>query len=324
VIAELAARFEARFGTPPELGARAPGRVNLIGEHTDYNEGLVLPCAIDRQTVAWVARREGARVRVFSGAQGEELRCFETHALRRGGDWLDYVQGVVFALRERGVAVAGFDLALASDVPAGAGLSSSAALELAVVTALDASQGLGLDATERARLAHRAENGFAGVACGIMDPFASALGRRHHALRLDCRSQAVEALPLPAERVGILIAHSGVGRALSEGGAPRPPRDPRERARGGGLRRAAGGRPRDAGRPAARGHAQPARRLRGEHARARRALPGRRRAARGVRLASHRRRLRWLQPPLGGARRRRGGGRRPGHGLRTPLRAAMV
>jgi galactokinase len=217
VIPELHAQFEAQFGRPPELGARAPGRVNLIGEHTDYNEGLVLPCAIDRQTVALLARREDGRARVFSRERGE-LRAFEIEAPERRGDWLDYVQGVVFALRERSTRLQGFDLALASDVPEGSGLSSSAALELAVATALDASQGLGLDASERARLAHRAENAFAGVPCGIMDQFASALGRRDHALRLDCRSQSVEAVPLPAAEVALLVADSGAKRALASAG----------------------------------------------------------------------------------------------------------
>lgn len=216
-IAELRAQFESRFGRPPEVGARAPGRVNLIGEHTDYNEGLVLPCAIDRQTVALLARRQDGRARVFSRERGE-LRCFESAAPERSGDWLDYVQGVVFALRERGIEPHGFDLAIASDVPEGSGLSSSAALELAVATALDACEGLGLGARERARLAHRAENGFAGVPCGIMDQFASALGRGDHALRLDCRSQSVEAVPLPAAGVALLVADSGAKRALASAG----------------------------------------------------------------------------------------------------------
>jgi len=217
MIAELAADFEVRFGSPPDAGARAPGRVNLIGEHTDYNEGLVLPCAIDRAAVAWVARRPGTRARVHSREQREPAG-FDVAALRRRGDWLDYVQGVVAALREDGVALTGFDLMLASDVPLGAGLASSAALTLAVVTALDASQGLGLDARARARAAQRAERGFVGVACGIMDPLASALGRRDHALRLDCRDTSVEVVPWPADQAQLLVAHSGVSRELARGG----------------------------------------------------------------------------------------------------------
>ena len=213
----LVREFRSRFGRAPEIAARAPGRVNLIGEHTDYNEGLVLPCAIDRETLVLAGRRGDSRVRVFSRERAEE-RHFDARAPEPGGGWLDYVQGVVFALRERDSRLQGFDLALASDVPEGSGLSSSAALELAVATALDASQGLGLDARELARLAHRAENGFAGVACGIMDQFASALGRRGHALRLDCRSQGVEMVPLPATDVALLVANSGTKRALASAG----------------------------------------------------------------------------------------------------------
>jgi galactokinase len=214
-VAELAAFFRERFAAPPRAAARAPGRVNLIGEHTDYNDGLVLPCAVDRHVLALVAPRGGTQVRVFSRELG--AGSFQADALARRGDWLDYLQGVLFALGERGRPVPGFDLALASRVPVGGGLSSSAALTLAVVTALDACFGLGLGARDRARVAHRAEQGFVGVACGIMDPFASALGRRDHALRLDCRSQAVEAVALPAGRVRLLVADSGVPRELSKG-----------------------------------------------------------------------------------------------------------
>jgi galactokinase len=213
----LAAEFEARFGGRPEAGASAPGRVNLIGEHTDYNEGLVLPCAIDLHTLALLARRRGSLARVFSRERGEQVE-FDTSAPRRCGGWVDYVQGVVAALGERGVAAGGFDLALASGVPQGAGLSSSAALALAAATALDAALGLGLDAAARARVAHRAESSFTGVACGIMDPFASACGRADHALRLECRSEALEPVPLPAARVRLLVVHSGASRELAQAG----------------------------------------------------------------------------------------------------------
>jgi galactokinase len=151
---------------------------------------------------------------VWSREPGE-LHEF-TEPTRTGG-WLDYVQGVVAALRERGLAVPGADLAIASEVPTGAGLSSSAALELAVATALDAAFGFGLDARARAEVAHRAETGLVGVPCGIMDQFASALAREDAALRLDCRSLEVRTLPLPAARVALLVAHSGVERALADG-----------------------------------------------------------------------------------------------------------
>ncbi|MDH3211004.1 MAG: galactokinase [Myxococcales bacterium] len=213
MLAGLAQEFKARFGRAPVFGARAPGRVNLIGEHTDYNEGLVLPCAIDRDTLAVVAPRTDARVRAFSRERGEE-GSFEATDLRRAGDWLDYVRGAWFALCDAGFPVRGFDVAIASDVPPESGLSSSAALGLALVTAVDGCLELGLDAALRARLAHRGESGFVGVACGIMDPFASSLGRRDCALRIDCRSLEVRPVPLPGSRLRLLIAHSGVTRPL--------------------------------------------------------------------------------------------------------------
>ena len=213
----LGEEFARRFGRGAELAVRAPGRVNLIGEHTDYNEGWVLPCAIDRDTVVLAARRADARLRIHS-RERDETREVEPGRLARRGDWVDYLQGVVFVLRERGHAVGGLDLLVASEVPLGSGLSSSAALCVALVTALGAAQGLALGPEERARLAHRAENEFVGVACGIMDPFASALGRRDHALRLDCRSGEATAVPLPAASLAWLVAHSGTERRLAQGG----------------------------------------------------------------------------------------------------------
>ena len=214
VLAELAGEFERRFGRAPEAAARAPGRVNLIGEHTDYTGGLVLPCAIDRATLAVAAPRRDLRVRVWSREAGEETEL-DPRAPRRTGGWSDYVAGVVQALRESGREPGGFDLALASDVPLGSGLSSSASLTVAVATVLDALFGWELSAVARARLAHRAESGFVGVACGIMDPFASALCQPGHALRLDCRSEETRAVPFPEERATLLLAHSGVARELA-------------------------------------------------------------------------------------------------------------
>lgn len=217
MLAELAAEFERRFGAGPCAGASAPGRVNLIGEHTDYNQGLVLPCAVDLRTLALLRPRGGTAARAFSRELGEQ-RSFDSAAPRRQGAWVDYVQGVVAALAERGVVTGGFDLAVASDVPAGSGLSSSAALELAVVTALDAALGLGLDAVSRARVAHRAESGFAGVACGVMDQFASALGRAGRLLRIDCRDEVVEEVAFPSREARLLVVHSGDARELARAG----------------------------------------------------------------------------------------------------------
>lgn len=212
---EIRSRFREAFGRAPEVVARAPGRVNLIGEHTDTSEGLVLPCAIDRDTWVAAARRDDARVRARS--REEALPCAYTLGSEaRAGDWGDYLRGVSAVLRLGGHGVGGFDLALASDVPAGSGLASSAALAVAVGTALDALLGLGLDARGRAELAHAAETGFVGVPCGVMDPFASGLGRAGQALRIDCRSLEVRPVPLPAG-AALLVAHSGVRRRLSDG-----------------------------------------------------------------------------------------------------------
>jgi galactokinase len=217
LLGQLRSQFLRRFGRAPELGVRAPGRVNLIGEHTDYNGGLVLPCAIDRDTVVLAVRREDRRFRVFS-IDLDRSGAFDASAPERRGDWLDYVMAPVFALGERGIPVAGLDLGIASRVPLESGLSSSAALGVAVASAIDRAQELGLDSREIATVAHRGESEFVGVGCGIMDQFASALGRPDHALRLDCRSLEIAPTPLAEGRLRILIAQSGVRRALADGG----------------------------------------------------------------------------------------------------------
>jgi galactokinase len=210
-------RFRELFGREPELGARAPGRVNLIGEHTDYSEGLVLPCAVDRATCVAAAPRADGRVRVVS-AGFDGVAAFDARAPARRGDWVDYVQGPFAALGAGGRALPGLDLAIASDVPREAGLSSSAALEVAVARLVSDAAGLGLSPRQVAEAAHRAENDFVGVQCGIMDPFASALGRRGAALRIDCRSLEVEPIPIAGGDVALLVVHSGVRRRLADGG----------------------------------------------------------------------------------------------------------
>jgi len=222
LLAELQERFQGRFGRPPAWAVRAPGRVNLIGEHTDYNDGLVLPCAIDRDTWIVGAARDDARIRIHSremsgDAPPAEVRVAGPHD--RAGDWVDYVRGAVEGVgREAGRMPPGLDLAVASEVPSESGLSSSAAFGVALVVALERAMEITLAPEARGRLAHRCESGFVGVPCGIMDPYASALGRRDHALRIDCRSEAVEAVPFPGDALRILVAHSGVRRRLATGG----------------------------------------------------------------------------------------------------------
>ncbi len=211
--------FRSVFGGGPAPVVRsAPGRVNLIGAHVDYNLGPVMPIALDRGT--WVAVRpragRGRRARLVSrelGAGG----VHDLDALRRGAvdGWAAYPLGAVAVLAERGVEVGGFDLAVAADLDVGAGLSSSASLLVAVLRGLDATFGLGLAPAVHAELAFAAETGFVGVSCGVMDPMASALARPGHALRLDCRDRSIAHVPLD-ERLGVVLIDSGTRRSLTD------------------------------------------------------------------------------------------------------------
>ncbi len=189
--------FEQRFQSPPAFMARAPGRVNLIGEHTDYNDGFVLPLAIDR--AVWIALRPRAdrKVLVYSLDFGGSAIFSLDELTRDDGGWIEYVKGVAWALQEAGHRLRGWEGVIAGDVPVGAGLSSSAALELAVARAFAAVSELRWDATAMARLGQRAENEWVGVRCGIMDQMISAAGRAGHALLIDCRSLQSEAVPFP-------------------------------------------------------------------------------------------------------------------------------
>jgi len=206
--------FQARFGQPPALLVRAPGRVNLLGEHTDYNEGYVLPAAIDRAVWLAVAPLDEPRVRLAALDLNAEA-AFALDAIPpRQGDWADYARGVAWALQQQELPTRGLMAALTSDVPIGAGLSSSAAVEVAFACAWQALSGFELARRELALLCQRAENAYVGVRCGIMDQMASACGQAGHALLLDCRSLEVTLVPLPAE-VALLVVDSGVRRSLA-------------------------------------------------------------------------------------------------------------
>ncbi|MEE3328743.1 MAG: galactokinase [Myxococcota bacterium] len=209
-------RFKQEFGRTPLSAGRAPGRVNLIGEHTDYNQGLVLPCAINRSTLSLVSPRDDDRVRIQAWDLGEEWDL-PLRGQEPGGGSSDYVLGVLSALAEKAVDVPGFDLAITSSVPMGSGLSSSAALSVSLVAALDGLLGLGLSKRNWAELAHRAESHYVGVGCGVLDPLASALGQKGAALRIDCRHSEVEPIEIEGDAWSILIFHSGVTRRLLDG-----------------------------------------------------------------------------------------------------------
>jgi galactokinase len=196
------------------LTVHAPGRVNLIGEHTDYNDGLVLPAAIDRGISIALVPTTDRRVELTRLDDGE-LAAVELDAIEpAAGRWIDYVAGTAWAMTEAGLPTTGFHGVLASDLPVGAGLSSSAALELAAAWALSAGERPATDAMTLARLAQRAENEFVGVACGLMDQFAVSFGRADHTVLLDCRSLEHRAVPLPAG-TRLVICHSGAPRSLA-------------------------------------------------------------------------------------------------------------
>jgi galactokinase len=218
--------FRAVHGTAPEGVWAAPGRVNLIGEHTDYNGGHVLPFALPHTTRAAVARRADGLLRLHSAdvpGGVAELRLDELDPARAGADpatsWADYPAGVVWALREAGCAVGGADLHFESTVPTGAGLSSSAALEVAAAVALDELYGLGLRRWELAGLCRRAENAYVGAPTGIMDQAASACCETGHALHLDTLDLSMRQIPFDPAAAGlrVLVVDTRVKHAHSDG-----------------------------------------------------------------------------------------------------------
>lgn len=208
-----------RVGGKPHWIAAAPGRVNLIGEHVDYNDGFVLPLAIDRHVVVAAVPRIDRVARWFSATanQSFEVRLDQT-VVRGEPAWSNYVRGVMAGFVERGVSLPGFDAVIVSDVPLGGGLSSSAALEVAVATLIEAMVPHKLDRIEKALLCQRAEQMFAEMPCGIMDQFASTLARQGNLLLIDCRSQEVEHIPLNRGELAVMVIDTGVKHELTDGG----------------------------------------------------------------------------------------------------------
>jgi len=196
--------------------AAAPGRVNLIGEHTDYNGGFVLPTAIPQQTSVELVRQAGRRVQAHS-ANAAPDGVYELGHERQRGDWLDYVQGITWSLEQAGFHVAeGFSLHIRSDVPLGSGLSSSASLEVALLRAMRTAFGLNLDDVRLATLGQTAENDFVGARCGIMDQMAASLADGERALFLDTRTLEFRQVPLPAS-ADLVVIDSGVRHAVAGG-----------------------------------------------------------------------------------------------------------
>jgi galactokinase len=222
----LRREFVERFGGAPQC-FRAPGRVNLIGEHTDYNSGFVMPVAIQFDTAVAIAPRSDRTLRVRSTNFAETHQIDLTHLDNQARPdaspvpWIEYVLGVVCVLLEQGVATPGADLLICGNVPLGAGLSSSAALEVSVALAICALAGRRLEKLALTKLCQRAENEYVGTRCGIMDPFASVFGRSGHALKIDCRSLEHEFVPLyprsSAAAAQILVCNTMVRHQLAGG-----------------------------------------------------------------------------------------------------------
>jgi galactokinase len=217
LVERACAAFASAYGRAPDLVVYAPGRVNLIGEHTDYNDGFVLPCAIDHGTVIALARRDDPHVRTVAADYADAEDIFdvgETIAKRDNVEWANHVRGVAFAFAERGLVVPGANIAIAGNIPQGAGLSSSASLAVGLAQAFamlgDHSH---LVPTDFALIAQASENDFVGCACGIMDQLVSARAEAGHALLIDCRSLEATPIALPPS-LSVMIVHSGVRRGL--------------------------------------------------------------------------------------------------------------
>lgn len=208
--------FQKVFGYAPTFEIQAPGRVNLIGEHTDYNDGFVLPCAIDYQTVISASPRQGSQVRVVAAdyeGQQDQFELSEDIVAHPDYLWANYVRGVVKFLLARGFQLGGADLVISGNVPQGAGLSSSASLEVAVGQAFKELYHLPISQADIALNGQQAENQFVGCNCGIMDQFISALGEKDHALLIDCRSLETRSVKMP-EGLDVVIVNSNVRRGL--------------------------------------------------------------------------------------------------------------
>ena len=208
--------FVRAFGAPPDADAQAPGRVNLIGEHTDYHHGFVLPTVLPQRTHVWLRRGERSRVRAFSATLGGDAATYSLGDEHPGKGWIDYVQGVTDVLRGHGIEVEGFDAWIVSTIPVGGGVSSSAALCVSLLRGLRALQDLPIDDHAIARLAQRVETDFVGAPVGIMDQMACSLGRPGEALFVDTRAIAFERIPWPA-RAELVVIDSGVAHQHAGG-----------------------------------------------------------------------------------------------------------
>jgi galactokinase len=213
----IAKAFEKKFGKKPELLVRAPGRINLIGEHTDYNEGFVLPAAVDKAVYFCLSPTSSEYINLFAADLNEEFSISLNDLKKTEISWVNYLIGVIAELKKSGADFRnGFDLAFGGDVPLGAGMSSSAAIESGMGTALNVLYNLQKSELELALTAQQAEHNFAGVRCGIMDMYASVFGKENQLIKLDCRNFTHEYLPFDFEGISVILFNTGVKHNLAE------------------------------------------------------------------------------------------------------------
>jgi galactokinase len=211
---ELKQLFKELFHRQAQLVLRAPGRINLIGEHTDYNGGFVLPAAMDKAIYFAVAKRDDGQCHLYSENMSESHNFLVDQLKKDGPSWSNYIKGVLAELQRLGLSVGGFDMVFGGDIPLGAGVSSSAALECGVAYAMNVLYNLGLDKLHLVKLAQAAENNFVGVNCGIMDQFASMMGKKNSVIQLDCRSLDYKYFPFEMQEYVVVLCDTGVKHNL--------------------------------------------------------------------------------------------------------------
>lgn len=214
IISSIKKKFQQHFGTP-DLIVRSPGRINLIGEHTDYNLGFVLPAAIDKAIYIAISKRDDAEIHLYAGDLAQSFETKTATLQPSDKQWPNFILGVTDQLIKAGHTIGGFNAVVMGDVPLGAGLSSSAAVECATAFALDNLFGLGLDKKSMVLFSQKAENEFVGLQCGIMDMFASMFGKKEHVIRLDCRSLDYAYMPFDTSDISILLFDTGIKHSLA-------------------------------------------------------------------------------------------------------------
>ncbi len=214
IIISISKKFYEKFNSKP-LVVRSPGRVNIIGEHTDYNDGFVLPAAIDKAIYVAIGKRDDNNIHLYSKEFNEVHEVKISELKKSEKQWANYILGVTAQILKRGIAIPGFNIVLDGDVPVGAGLSSSAAIECATGFALNELFQLQISKEDIVKMAQKAEHEYAGVMVGIMDMFASVFGKKDHVLKLDCRSLQHEYVPLKLEGIKIVLLNTNVKHSLA-------------------------------------------------------------------------------------------------------------